>query len=203
MTEPPRPGQRIAVRYRDDSGPRELIGYVRAFGPEGLAMLDRTLAARLVPTDRLESWRVVPQVPRGRNPLAADRVLLDRMATDPRLDLPGAAPYATGGQDAADDCLVARLADLLGPAVPDQGPEAYDLGEGIAAYAVGDVRARALVVGEWATIRLVDDRDDPSGDSAEQVVRGLARWAAYRDARNVQVRGTGREPAGFSRLRRT
>lgn len=197
MTEPPQPGRRIALRYRDGSGPRELIGYVRGTGPEGLAMLDRTLTPRLLAWETLESWRAVPQVPRGRNPSAADRALLDRMADDRRLDLPGAAKVA------ADDCQVARLADLLGPAVPTQGPEAYDLGDGLAEHHAGDLRARAIVVGEWATIRVDTGQGRAATAAVHTLVLPLARWAAYRDARNVQLRDARAPLDGFSVLRRT
>lgn len=197
VTELPQPGRRIAVRYRDGSGPRELIGYVRGTGPDGLAMLDRTLAPRLLAWEALESWRAVPQVPRGRNPSAADRSLLDRMAADRRLDLPDAPAVVP------DDCQVARLADLLGPAVPTQGPETYDLGDGLAERRAGDLRARAIVVGEWTTIRVLADPDRVDASAVRALVLPLARWGAYRDARNVQVRGTQARLAGFSGLRRT
>lgn len=230
MSDLPLPGQRIALRWRDQDGPRELIGYVRGMGPDGLAMLDRTLAPRLLAWDTLESWRGVPQVPRGRDPLAADRALLDRMATDHRLvddrtpdhdpmdhrpanhgpaednpaedspadhrpagvPRPEADADRTPGADAV--CQVARLCDLLGRAVPEQGPEAYDTGGDTAACALGTASGRAVVVGEWATVRLTD------GDRADEVVTALARWAAYRDARNVQLRGTDRVLAGFTVL---
>ncbi len=204
MTELPAQGQRIALRYRDASGPRELIGYVQGTGPDGLALLDRTLTPRLLAWETLESWRAVPQVPRGRNPLAADPALLDRMAADPRLDLSGIAPY-----EVADDAQVARLADLLGPAVPDQGPDAYDLGEATAEYDADGVRGRALVVGEWATIRRTTGASPGAtnapnrAEDVDRAVRALARWAAYRDARSVQVRGTDRALAGFTWLRRS
>ncbi|SDB80047.1 hypothetical protein GA0111570_101321 [Raineyella antarctica] len=213
MTELPPPGRRIALRYRDDSGPRELIGYVRSVDPEGLSMLDRTLAPRLLAWQTLESWRAVPQVPRGRNPLTADRALLDRMAADGRLaapedDAPDAHPSVRD-----EECLVARLADLLGPDVPDQPPEAYDLGDSIAARDLAGVQGRALVVGEWATIRLTTAQqgrtaassvpDAGAGHSSESdaeldVVHALARWAAYRDARNLQVRGARSALAGLT-----
>lgn len=210
MTELPQPGQRIALRYRDGSGPRELIGYVRWAGPEGLAMLDRTLAPRLLAWATLESWRAVPQVPRGRNPVAADPAMLDRMAGDDRLSLPGAPDTSAEGDQ--DICQVARLADLLGPAVPDQGPEAYDLGDGLAENLDTRVAARAITVGEWATVRVVagpcEGTDAGQGAVVDPaavlaVVLPLARWAAYRDARNVQVRGTRIRLEGFSELRRT
>lgn len=194
MTELPAQGQRIALRYRDASGARELIGYVQGTGPDGLALLDRALTPRLLAWETLESWRAVPQVPRGRNPLAVDPALLHRMAADPRLDLSGMAPY-----EVADDAQVARLADLLGPAVPGQGPDAYDLGGATAEYDTDGVRGRALVVGEWATIRLITD----AAEEVDRAVRTLARWAAYRDARSVQVRGTDRVLAGFTWLRRS
>ena len=197
MTELPQPGRRIALRYRDGSGPRELIGYVRGTGPEGLAMLDRTLTPRLLAWETLESWRAVPQVPRGRNPSAAHRALLDRMAANRRLDLPG-SPETTG-----DDCQVARLADLLGPDVPTQGPEAYDLGDGLAEHHAGDLRARAVVGGEWATIRVDAGPGHADAAAVHTLVLPLARWAAYRDARNVQVREARAPLDGFSVLRRT
>lgn len=210
MTELPQPGQRIALRYRDASGPRELIGYVRGAGPEGLSMLDRTLGPRLLAWESLESWRAVPQVPRGRNPAAADPALLDRMAGDDRLVLPGAAAADSGSGGGQDLCQVARLAEVLGPAVPTQGPEAYDLGDGLAEHRQPQVAARAIAVGEWATIRVTDigGADGPPGEPSASaallaVVLPLARWAAYRDARNVQVRGTGVRLAGFTELRRT
>ncbi|WOP17543.1 hypothetical protein [Raineyella sp. LH-20] len=203
MGDLPVPGQRIALRWHDDRGPRELIGYVHRMDPEGLTLLDRTLTPRLLGWPSLESWRGVPQVPRGRDPQAADRVLLDRMAIDRRLGAddpdphPGADDPDPDGGDAADRgsgelCQVARLGDLLGGDVPTQRPEAYDTGDGTAACALGTAVGRAIVVGEWATVRLAD------GDRAEQVVTALARWAAYRDARNVQVRGCDRLLPGFT-----
>lgn len=192
MSELPQQGQRIALRYRDPSGPRELIGHVTALDSDGLRIRDRRLAAHLLPWDRLVSWRAVPQVPRGRDPLAAEVALLDRMACDPRLDLPGALPVD------GDARAVARLCDLLGPGIPDQAPEAYDRGE-FAASQYGPHGARAIVVGEWATIRLTTD--DPF--LLVELALPLARWAAYRDARSVQVRGPAAAPAGFTDLRRT
>lgn len=192
MSELPLQGQRIALRYRDPSGPRELIGHVTALGSDGLGVLDRRLAPHLLPWDQLVSWRAVPQVPRGRDPLAADGALLDRMAGDPRLDLPGALPIDS------DIRAVARLCDLLGPGIPDQAPEAYDRG-GFAASRYGPHDARAIVVGEWATIRLTTD--DPF--LLVELALPLARWAAYRDARSLQVRGLAATPAGFTDLRRT
>ncbi|QGF24152.1 hypothetical protein [Raineyella fluvialis] len=190
MADLPAPGRRIALRWHDEDGPRELIGYVQGAEPQGLAILDRTLAVRLLPWSALESWRAVPQVPRGRDPLRADRALLDRMASDPRLTPDSARPEGGG----SDVCQVARLCDLLGPGIPDQPPAAYDTGNGTAAADLGTAEGRAIVVGEWATVRLSD------GDRADEVVAALARWAAYRDARTIQVRGIDRPLAGFTVL---
>lgn len=192
MTELPRPGRRIAVRYDDATGARELIGYVAGAEPDGLLVRDRGLALHRLAWSGLVSWRGVPQVPRGRNPLVADPVLLDRMAADPRLDVPGALPTDS------DVRAVARLCDLLGPDVPDQQPEAYDC-EGFAEARDGSGVARAVVVGEWATILLGTAGATPLAG----LVVPLARWAAYRDARSLQVRGLPAAPEGFTALRRT
>ncbi|WOQ15962.1 hypothetical protein [Raineyella sp. W15-4] len=198
MSDLPVPGQRIALRWHDGDGPRELIGHVQRIGPEGLTLLDRALTPRLLGWQSLDSWRGVPQVPRGRDPRAADRALLDRMAADHRLR--GSAEPDPGVARPGEVCQVARLADLLGPAIPAQGPEAYDTGGGTATCTLGPAEGRAIAVGEWATIRLAKGEPPHDGDRTEQVVAALARWAAYRDARNVQVRGTDRVLPGFTAL---
>lgn len=212
----PRHGQRIAVRYadlgRDPHGTRhgELIGIVESLDEDGLVLRDRRLQSHTLALPTLISWRQVPQVPRGRDPLTADRSLLDRMATDawlhpdldpdsPDTDIPDAEPPATEtSATKTGPVQVARLCELLGPEVPQQSVWDHDHTDPGGGYRAALPGARAISVTEWATIVLDPPAlspltpggvDAPSEGAALQAVRQLARWAAFRDARNVQVRG--------------
>lgn len=187
----PAAGQRIAVRYRDEEGDGELIGFVEALDAHGLLLRDRRLEAHLLAPDVLVAWRAVPQVPRGRDPRMARREVLDRMAGDDWFRDLAPAP---------GPCQVARLCDVLGPRVPTQSAWQHDASaaagrDGQPRFRARHPGGRAISLGEWATVVV-----DAPGPSGVEVVRALARWAAFRDARSIQVRGASDVLPGFEVL---
>lgn len=149
-------GRRIAVRVALPDGLADRIGVVLAVDPLGLSLERRTGAVETVERSLVRHARVIPTVPRGRNPRHAPPRQLTALAHDPSLDaFPGS-------------CWIARLGDLVDHL---DDSDVRQLTPTTAARA----DSRALVNGEWSAVRLAAPAD----------LVPLAAWAARRDARNV------------------
>ena len=149
-------GRRLSLRLALPEGPTDRIGLVLALDATTLTLERRNGAVEQVPREQIRLARVIPTVPRGRNPLHAPEEFLRALAHDPGLEsFPG-------------PCWVARLGDLVDH-VDDAGvrrPTATTAVRG---------ESRGMLNGEWSALRL----------AAADDLRPLAAWAARRDARNV------------------
>lgn len=150
-----RPGVRLSLRLQSSQGLTDLIGLVEQLTDDEVLITDRHGVRHRVPRSDLRFARLIPTVPRGRNPLAFDPAGLRALAYHDWLAGRG-------------DCWVARLADLVDH-LDDSAvtPVARDRGT--------SRESRGLVNGEWAAIRLADAAD----------LEPLAAWAARRNARNL------------------
>lgn len=149
-------GRRLSMRVALPDGPADRIGLVLAVDAERLTLERRTGAVETIERSRIHLARLVPTVPRGRNPRHAPADQLSDLAHDPSLDaFPG-------------PCWIARLCDLVDH-VDDSGVRRLTP----TSAARGD--SRGLVNGEWSAVRLAASAD----------LVPLAAWAARRDARNL------------------
>lgn len=169
-------GRRIAVRVQLPDGLADRVGLVLAVDPAALTLEQRTGTVRTIDRSGIQHARVIPTVPRGRNPRHAPADQLIALAHDPWLNaFPGSCWIARLGElvDHLDDSGVRRLTSTTAKR--------------------GD--SRGLVNGEWSAVRL----------SAPADLIPLAAWAARRDARNI-VLTSGLSPdlmaaLGLERLR--
>lgn len=149
-------GRRIVVRVAAPDGLTDRIGLVIALDAEQLTLERRTGVIETVERRRIRQARLVPSVPRGRNPRHAPADQLIALAHDAALNaFPGSH-------------WIARLCDLVDH-VDDSGVRRLTP----TSAACGD--SRGLVNGEWSAVRLAAPAD----------LMPLAAWAARLDARNI------------------
>lgn len=149
-------GRRVSLRVALPGGPAGRMGLVLAVTPTTLTMEHRTGTVQTVERASIQYARVIPTVPRGRNPRHAPADQLTALANGPGLDaFPGRY-------------WIARLCDLVDHL---DDSDVHPLASTTAAR--GD--SRGLVNGEWSAMRL----------AARSDLAPLAAWAARRNARNV------------------
>jgi hypothetical protein len=149
-------GRRVSVRVAIPDGLADRIGLVLGVDALRLTLEHRTGTILTIERSGIQHARVVPTVPRGRNPRHAPADQLTALAHDPFLDaFPG-------------PCWIARLGDLVDH-LDDSGVRRLTPTRATR----GD--SRGLVNGEWSAVRLAAPAD----------LVPLAAWAGRRDARNL------------------
>lgn len=149
-------GCRIALRVALHDGITDRVGLVLAIDAAQLTLEQRAGIVATVERSDIRYARVIPTVPRGRNPRHAPVDHLTALAHDPSLSaFPG-------------PCWIARLSDLVDH-LDDAGVRRLTP----TTAARGD--SRGLVNGEWSAVRLAAPADLPP----------LAAWAARHNARNL------------------